>query len=147
MRWLLLLLLAGGCTARSTITQRITLPDGAWGGRVRWLVSSSKWVMDAEQRDARAKMYAHCQGPYDVVRQWDSMDAVVHGLFWSQMYVHRYVEFRCTPMKEIVDKVMAGIVPPEEPETSAAEPPLDATELAALPEPVTSPTGRRGRSR
>lgn len=116
-KWLLMGLLAlSGCTARSTLVQRLAAVDDgggapAPGGRVRYLVSSARWVMEAERADAHRKMFEHCQGAYDVQQEWDSNDAVVHGLFWSQMYVHHYVEFRCPPADETVRKVMSGVEP------------------------------------
>jgi hypothetical protein len=102
-----------GCV-HSTLVQKLdSVDDGSGlpspGGRVRYKVSSAKFVMDDERADAAKKMLAHCGGSYDVLREWESNDGVVHGLFWSQMYVHHWLEFRCLPVDEIVRKVMVPL--------------------------------------
>jgi hypothetical protein len=61
-------------------------------GDIRYLNAGAKSVRDARREDAYKKMYAHCGGPYEIVREEDEDAPLMGGPF-------RRIWFRCTAPK------------------------------------------------
>jgi hypothetical protein len=62
-------------------------------GDVRYLNAGAKSVRDARRDDAYKKMYAHCGGPYEIVREEDEGSPLMRGPF-------RRIWFRCSKEQE-----------------------------------------------
>ena len=58
-------------------------------GDVRYLNAGAKSVRDARRDDAYRKMYEHCGGPYEIVREEDEAAPLMSGPY-------RRIWFRCT---------------------------------------------------
>jgi hypothetical protein len=86
------MLFLAGCTASSVSssgpeTKPYAPTNNNADGDVRYLNAGAKVVVDARRDDAYKKMYAHCGGPYEVVREEDERGA------FSGPY--RRIWFRC----------------------------------------------------
>lgn len=61
-------------------------------GDVRYLNAGAKVVRDARRDDAYKKMFAHCGGPYEIVREEDEAAPLMGGPY-------RRIWFRCSGEK------------------------------------------------
>jgi hypothetical protein len=88
-----LLLLIAGCSAGAVNssgpeTKPYAPTNNTADGDVRYLNAGAKAVRDARRDDAYKKMYAHCGGPYEIVREEDEEAPLMAGPF-------RRIWFRC----------------------------------------------------
>ena len=94
------LLLLSGCSASSVSTSgpetKPYAPSNKTAdGDLRYLNAGAKAVVDARRDDAYRKMYAHCGGPYEIVREEDE-----RGAFAGP---YRHIWFRCAAKAPVSD--------------------------------------------
>jgi len=80
---------AGNVNSSSPETKPYAPTNNTADGDVRYLNAGAKKVRDARRDDAYKKMYAHCGGPYEIVREEDEDAPLMGGPY-------RRIWFRCT---------------------------------------------------